>query len=113
MGVDFSWNPSTIVLSHSGRNNPFSGLFTSFQHRPLQPLVVPFLNLRKPGHLSELPLHCQGAAVDPLQRVHVRVQHLANLMDRVPRVLSSSSRIEVLDNLFEVPTHACQLTIET
>jgi len=96
-GVGFSWNQSIIVFGQSGRNNPLftkeflSRLFTSFQHRPLQPLVVPFLNLRKPGHLSQLPLHCQGATVDPLQRVHVRVQHLANLMDRVSRVLSSSS----------------------
>merc|ERR1719410_3167701 len=86
-----------IVFGQSGRNNPLftkeflSILFTSFQHRPLQPLVVSFLNLGKPGHLSQLPLHCQGAAVDPLQRVHVRVQYLANLMDWVPRVLSSSS----------------------
>ena len=29
-----------------------------------------------PGHLPQLPLHRQGAAVDPLQAVHVGVQHL-------------------------------------
>ena len=102
---------------------------TSFQHRPLQPLIVSFLHFsqpgrakplsiyndvdhwwsdnssstlmivghhwwrwlqwlwwrwfstfdndrRGPGDLSQLPFNCEGTAVDPLQRVHVRVQHL-------------------------------------
>ena len=62
-GVGFSWNQSIIVFGQSGRNNPLftkeflSRLFTSFQHRPLQPLVVSFLNLRKPEKLQSLRSH--------------------------------------------------------
>jgi len=64
---------------------------TSFQHRPLQPLIVSFLHFSQPGDLSQLPFNCEGTAVDPLQRVHVRVQHLADLMDRVSGVLGPCS----------------------
>ena len=48
----------------------------SLQHGPLQPLRVSPVDLGQPRHLSQLPLHTLGAAVNPLEAVHVRVEDL-------------------------------------
>ena len=51
-------------------------LLPSLQHGPLEPLRVSPVDLGQPSHLSQLPLHALGAAVNPLEAVHVCVKDL-------------------------------------
>ena len=65
------------VLSQTYYNYYITGhCVRLLQHGPLQPLRVPPVDLGQPRHLRQLPLHTLGAAVDPLQTVHVGVQDL-------------------------------------
>ena len=77
-----------------------------------RPFVLLPLDLLQLGDFLQLLLHHHRRLVNPLQCVHVRVEHLADLNHGVALVLTAVGRVEVLDDLAEVAGHALQLGVE-
>ena len=60
----------------------------------------------------QLPLHTLCVAVDPLETVHVSVEHLSYLVDGVLAVLRLDTGVQVADYFLQIFSHPRQLTVQ-